>query len=83
METICRNHGCLELRVAKDETEAGKLANASMTNEEVLTPEQAVRNLLHDVTANEPFIITHGAYRDVLEARHGALLAAYERGANT
>jgi len=59
------------------------LANASMTNEEVLTPEQAVRNLLHDVTANEPFIITHGAYRDVLEARHGAILAAYERGANT
>src|SRR6266487_7104428 len=28
METICRNHGCLELRVAKDETEAGKLASA-------------------------------------------------------
>src|SRR5207245_9919593 len=25
METICRNHGCLELRVAKDETEAGKV----------------------------------------------------------
>src|SRR5216110_1077349 len=28
MEKICRNHGCLELRVAKDETEAGKLASA-------------------------------------------------------
>ena len=28
MEEICRNHGCLEVRVAKDETEAGKLASA-------------------------------------------------------
>src|SRR5438094_4540176 len=28
MEKICRNHGCLEVRVAKDETEAGKLASA-------------------------------------------------------
>src|SRR6266542_1882327 len=28
METISRNHGCLEVRVAKDETEAGKLASA-------------------------------------------------------
>ncbi len=28
MEKICRDHGCLEVRVAKDETEAGKLASA-------------------------------------------------------
>ena len=28
MEKICREHGCLEVRVAKDETEAGKLASA-------------------------------------------------------
>jgi len=28
MEKICRDHGCLEVRVAKDDTEAGKLASA-------------------------------------------------------
>ena len=28
MEKICRDHGCLEVRVANDETEAGKLASA-------------------------------------------------------
>jgi glycolate oxidase len=28
MEKICRDHGCLDVRVAKDETEAGKLASA-------------------------------------------------------
>ena len=28
MEKICRDYGCLEVRVAKDETEAGKLASA-------------------------------------------------------
>src|SRR6266496_2564888 len=28
MERICRDHVCLEVRVAKDETEAGKLASA-------------------------------------------------------
>ena len=28
METICRSHGCMEVRVAKDDTEAGKLASA-------------------------------------------------------
>ena len=28
MKKICRDHGCLEVRVAKDETEAGKLASA-------------------------------------------------------
>jgi len=28
MKKICRDHGCLEVRMAKDETEAGKLASA-------------------------------------------------------
>ena len=28
METICREHGCMEIRVAKDDTEAAKLASA-------------------------------------------------------
>ncbi len=31
MEKICRDHGCLEVRVAKDEAEAGKLASARRT----------------------------------------------------
>ena len=31
MEKICRDHDCLEVRVAKDEAEAGKLASARRT----------------------------------------------------
>ncbi len=31
MESICRKHGCLEVRIAKDDTEAARLASARRT----------------------------------------------------
>ncbi|MBI4327005.1 MAG: FAD-binding protein [Chloroflexi bacterium] len=31
MESICRQHGCLEVRIAKDDTEAARLASARRT----------------------------------------------------
>jgi NAD(P)-dependent dehydrogenase (short-subunit alcohol dehydrogenase family) len=45
----------------------------------VETPEYAVRNLVADVLANEPYVITHGAYRPVIERRTSEILAAFDR----
>jgi NAD(P)-dependent dehydrogenase (short-subunit alcohol dehydrogenase family) len=45
----------------------------------VETPEYAVRNLVADVLANEPYVITHGAYRPVIERRTSEMLAAFDR----
>jgi NAD(P)-dependent dehydrogenase (short-subunit alcohol dehydrogenase family) len=45
----------------------------------VATPEHAVRNLVADVMANEPYVITHGAYRPQVEARFERILDAFRR----
>lgn len=45
----------------------------------VVTPEFAVRNLLADLAGNEPYIITHGAYRDELVRRQQAVVDAFDR----
>jgi NAD(P)-dependent dehydrogenase (short-subunit alcohol dehydrogenase family) len=45
----------------------------------VATPEHAVRNLMADLRANEPYLITHGEYRPQVEARFGRILAAFDR----
>src|SRR5205809_5515348 len=49
MEHICREHGCLELRVAKDETEAGKLASARRSASSALA-RVAPTTILEDAT---------------------------------
>jgi len=46
----------------------------------VATPEHATRNLLADMVADLPYIVTHGDYRDELIERNAALLAAFDRG---
>lgn len=43
------------------------------------TPEHAVRNLLADLRAHEPYIITHGEYRDQVEQYQAAVLHAFDR----
>jgi NAD(P)-dependent dehydrogenase (short-subunit alcohol dehydrogenase family) len=45
----------------------------------VATPEHAVRNLLADLRADEPYIITHGAYRPQVEERFARILDAFRR----
>lgn len=46
---------------------------------DVTTAEHAVRNLLADLIADEPYIVTHGTFRADYERRHEALEAAFER----
>ena len=45
----------------------------------VATPEHAVRNLVADLQANEPYVITHGAYRPQVEARFARIIDAFRR----
>ena len=45
----------------------------------VATAEHAVRNLLAELAAGSPYIITHGNYRHQVEAQQQAVLAAFDR----
>jgi len=45
----------------------------------VATAEYAVRNLLAELRAGEPYIITHGNYRAQVEAQQRAVLRAFDR----
>ena len=45
---------------------------------DVVTPEYAIRNLLSDILANEPYVITHGNYRQEYNARRD-LDAGFDR----
>ena len=55
------------------------MASRNMGSEHVATAEHAVRNLLGDLLAGEPYVITHGAYRDEYHRRLDAIEAAFDR----
>jgi NAD(P)-dependent dehydrogenase (short-subunit alcohol dehydrogenase family) len=57
------------------------LASRDMDNDAtfVVTAEVAVRNLLAELPANPPYLVTHGSYRETLLRRHQELIDAYER----
>lgn len=64
---------------AADDDLAAMLAHRPVGADDVVLPEHAVRNLLADLDADEPYIVTHGTIRaDYLE-RHEAMLAAITR----
>jgi NAD(P)-dependent dehydrogenase (short-subunit alcohol dehydrogenase family) len=46
---------------------------------DIATPEHAVRNLLADLQADEPYVITHGEYRAEYHRRLAAIEAAFDR----
>ena len=46
---------------------------------DVVDPEAAVRHLVAELRDNEPYIFTHGRYRDTLVRRGRELLAAFDR----
>ena len=50
-----------------------------MGDGDVVTPEHAVRNLLADLEADEPYCLTHGSHRPVYEERRAAMDAAFDR----
>ena len=56
------------------------MASADITTQNhVLPPEAAVRNLLADLRDKQPYVITHGAYRAQVEAQQQAVLQAFHR----
>jgi NAD(P)-dependent dehydrogenase (short-subunit alcohol dehydrogenase family) len=64
--------------IAPDDVEA-MMASRKMGGEHVAAPEHAVRNLITGLLANEPIIITHGAYRAEYHQRLAAIEAAFDR----
>jgi NAD(P)-dependent dehydrogenase (short-subunit alcohol dehydrogenase family) len=55
------------------------IGSLSMTDKDLATPEHAARHVLRDIVANEPYVITHGGYRDAYRARCLDLDEAFDR----
>jgi NAD(P)-dependent dehydrogenase (short-subunit alcohol dehydrogenase family) len=55
------------------------MSSQAMDAAHVATPDHAVRNVLHDLIADEPYVITHGDYRDAYHHRIAAIEAAFDR----
>jgi NAD(P)-dependent dehydrogenase (short-subunit alcohol dehydrogenase family) len=55
------------------------MSSRKMGDEHVAAPEHAVRNLVADLVANEPYLVTHGAYRADYHERLAAIEAAFDR----
>lgn len=56
------------------------MASAKMSpQKDVASAEHAVRNLLADLRARHPYIITHGGYREQLVERQQRILEAFDR----
>lgn len=59
------------------------LAHLPLGEGDLATPQQAIRNLLADLDANEPYLLTHGSYRPTYERRRAAMDAALKRMENS
>ena len=55
------------------------LAASPATAGDIAAPEDAVRGLLDQLLANEPYVITHGGYRDQITAQRERVDAAFDR----
>jgi NAD(P)-dependent dehydrogenase (short-subunit alcohol dehydrogenase family) len=55
------------------------MAHQPMGDGDVATAEEAIRNLLTDLEAGEPYLITHGSFRPIYEQRRAAMDAAFDR----
>jgi hypothetical protein len=55
------------------------LAHAPQGDADLATPEHALRNLIADLEANEPYSLTHGTDRPMWERRRDAIDAAFDR----
>lgn len=68
-----------ESKLNRDDIEA-MMASAGITQENHLaTAEHAVRNLLGELRENQPYIITHGAYKAQVESQQRKVLEAFDR----
>jgi NAD(P)-dependent dehydrogenase (short-subunit alcohol dehydrogenase family) len=59
------------------------IAHQPMGDGDLVTPEDAIRNLLADLEAGEPYVLTHGSYRPIYEQRRAAMDAAFDRMENS
>ncbi len=64
---------------ARDDDLVAMLAHRPVAADDVVTPEHAIRHLLRDLEADEPYIVTHGAIRDAYTERHGWMIDAIDR----
>jgi NAD(P)-dependent dehydrogenase (short-subunit alcohol dehydrogenase family) len=64
--------------LAPDDIDA-MMSSRKLGEEHVATAEHAVRNLLTDLLANEPYVITHGDYRAAYHERLAEYEAAFDR----
>jgi NAD(P)-dependent dehydrogenase (short-subunit alcohol dehydrogenase family) len=64
---------------ARDDDLTAMLAHRPLADGDVVMPEDAVRNLLADLMANEPYSLTHGSHRSVYLERRDAMDAAFDR----
>ena len=55
------------------------LAHRPLGADDLVTPEHAIRNLVADLVADQPFIVTHGSSRADFDERRAAIDAAYDR----
>ncbi len=55
------------------------IAHQPMDDDDITTPEHAIRNLLDDLVAGEPYVLTHGSYRPLYQQRRDAIDAAFDR----
>ena len=55
------------------------MAHQPMGDGDLATAEDAIRNLLTDLEAGEPYVITHGSFRPIYEQRRAAMDAAFDR----
>lgn len=61
-----------------DDIEA-MLAGSAMGPGDVVTADEAARNVLRDLLADEPYVLTHGSYRPEYQRRRDAMEAAFDR----
>jgi meso-butanediol dehydrogenase / (S,S)-butanediol dehydrogenase / diacetyl reductase len=55
------------------------MAHQPMGDGDLATADDAIRNLLTDLEAGEPYVITHGSFRPIYERRRAAMDAAFDR----
>ena len=55
------------------------VAHQPMGDDDLATPEHAIRNLLADLEAGERYVITHGSFRPLYNERRDAIDAAFDR----
>lgn len=78
---LARPEGMPGAVVTQDDIEAMMASRNLDISTHMVTPEHATRNLLKELEANEPFIVSHGDYRADMVARFDAIVAAYDRAA--